>query len=295
MKRKYKKKNNNSGIAIVVVIFIAFGYLFPKIKNQAFYLKGIYDSNHLFINYVLFITTLIVVMGLVYKGLSFPLKHRLKCFIFGFSQSPEKTISDLEHVIGQFNNLKKSSGRVIELEYFTASSLQIIAADGLTKPNYKVDSNGHVVSHAPRDVPDCEFFSSTNMIIEVTNMENKNQWLSEGQPIMRHLRDFEDKHNKDAICLFIAPSIHRDALNTYYMANKYEYEGKKTRIVPITIDQWVLLLKNIQFNYKNEHGYQFNSSQLIKILNYFYSLIAETKDCHDWILKINKEIENLKH
>jgi len=42
---------------------------------------------------------------------------------------------------------------------------------------------------------------------------------------MRHLRDFEDTNaDKKAYCLFVAPKIHRDTLNTFWMAIKYEYE-----------------------------------------------------------------------
>ena len=44
---------------------------------------------------------------------------------------------------------------------------------------------------------------------------------------MRHLRDFENTFNKDSYCLFIAPKIHIDTLNTFWFSVKYEYQGKK--------------------------------------------------------------------
>ena len=75
-------------------------------------------------------------------------------------------------------------------------------------------------------------------------MKNRNQWFNEGQPVMRHLRDFEIENNdKPAYCLFIAPEIHRDTINTFWQSIKYEYEGEKQKIVPLTIKQFIRLLE----------------------------------------------------
>jgi hypothetical protein len=61
---------------------------------------------------------------------------------------------------------------------------------------------------------------------------------------MRHLRDFEDKlGEKKASCIFIAPCIHRDTLNQYWTSNKYEYEGERQVIIPLTISEFVEFLK----------------------------------------------------
>jgi hypothetical protein len=60
---------------------------------------------------------------------------------------------------------------------------------------------------------------------------------------MRHLRDFETTFNKDSYCLFIAPKIHIDTLNTFWFSVKYEYQGRKQKIVPISINQFVEILE----------------------------------------------------
>lgn len=45
---------------------------------------------------------------------------------------------------------------------------------------------------------------------------------------MRHIRDFEDNNpNKETYCLFIAPKLHRDTINTFWISVKYEYEINK--------------------------------------------------------------------
>jgi hypothetical protein len=38
---------------------------------------------------------------------------------------------------------------------------------------------------------------------------------------MRHLRDFEEKTKKESYCLFIAPQIHQDTLETYWISVKF--------------------------------------------------------------------------
>ena len=72
---------------------------------------------------------------------------------------------------------------------------------------------------------------------------NRDQWHNEGQPVMRHLRSFEETNSKPGYCLFIAPKIHQDTVNTFYMSVKYEFEGEKQKIIPITIQQLESILK----------------------------------------------------
>ena len=63
---------------------------------------------------------------------------------------------------------------------------------------------------------------------------------------MRHVRDFENTNSdKEAYCLFVAPQIHRDTVNTFWNAIKYEYEGSKQKIIPMTITQFVILLETL--------------------------------------------------
>ena len=114
---------------------------------------------------------------------------------------------------------------------------------------------------APAGVPDIEcYYDSFNATCEVTMLSSRDQWYSEGQPVMRHLREFENYNSeKDCYCLFIAPTLHRDTINTYYQSVKYEYEGSKQKIVPITIKQLTEILKIVAFvkksNKKFKHEY----------------------------------------
>jgi hypothetical protein len=72
---------------------------------------------------------------------------------------------------------------------------------------------------------------------------------------MRHLRLFEDKNKyNENYCLFIAPKIHVDTINTFWTAVKYEYEGRKQYIIPITILTLISILKIVRHQKtKNKH------------------------------------------
>ena len=58
---------------------------------------------------------------------------------------------------------------------------------------------------------------------------------------------FEDENSdKQNYCLFIAPRLHQDTVNTFYNSVKYEYEGEKQKIIPMTISQLINILQTIK-------------------------------------------------
>jgi hypothetical protein len=114
------------------------------------------------------------------------------------------------------------------------------------KPNTIVGDDNEPIFTAPSGVADIEcYYDTFNAICEVTMLTSRDQWYNEGQPVMRHLRNFENT-NKNSYCLFIAPSLHTDTINTFWTATKYEYEGKKQKIVPITINQLIALIDTVK-------------------------------------------------
>lgn len=136
----------------------------------------------------------------------------------------------------------------IELEKWSNVALNIINDAVLIKPNSPVGDDNEPIYTAPNGVPDIEcYYDSFGAICEVTMLTSRDQWYNEGQPVMRHLRQFEDENSdKQNYCLFIAPSLHVDTINTFYMSVKYEYEGKSQKIIPITIIQLENILSTIK-------------------------------------------------
>jgi hypothetical protein len=61
-------------------------------------------------------------------------------------------------------------------------------------PNYPMDDLGNPISHAPGNRPDIEcHYKRFRLVVEVTLDPSKNQWFREGQPVMGHLREFENR------------------------------------------------------------------------------------------------------
>lgn len=133
----------------------------------------------------------------------------------------------------------------IALEKWTNIAMNIIDDAELIKPNAPLGDDNEPTFTAPAKVPDIEcFYDTFNAICEVTMLTGRDQWFNEGQPVMRHLREFENTHtDRPSYCLFIAPRLHDDTINTFWISVKYEYQGKSQKIIPLTISELLELLE----------------------------------------------------
>lgn len=155
-------------------------------------------------------------------------------------------LSKIDEAIEALSNIRNLDLKPsIALEKWTNVALNIINDSLLIKPNSIVGDDNEPTFTAPAGVPDIEcYYNEFNATCEVTMLSSRDQWYNEGQPVMRHLRDFEMANaDKDCYCLFVAPTLHRDTINTYYQSVKYEYEGAKQKIIPLTIAQLIEILK----------------------------------------------------
>lgn len=158
----------------------------------------------------------------------------------------EIAIKALQDILSR-NKANLAKKYSIELEKWTNIALNIINDAQVIKPNAPVGDDNEPTYTAPNGVPDIEcFYDKFNSICEVTMLTSRDQWYNEGQPVMRHLREFENKNKtKPSYCLFVAPSLHVDTINTFFMSVKYEYQGAKQKIIPITIKQLIVLLETV--------------------------------------------------
>ena len=156
-----------------------------------------------------------------------------------------QAIEQLESYIADLENIYGFEDRPVLLEKLSSLGLQALNDALKISPNYPVGDDNEPTFTAPANTPDIEcFYESFNAICEVTMQTGRNQWYNEGQPVMRHLRDFEEKYaDKPSYCLFIAPKLHRDTVNTFWTAIKYEYEGRPQKIIPLSINHFVCILK----------------------------------------------------
>ncbi|HOJ25321.1 MAG TPA: AlwI family type II restriction endonuclease [Bacteroidales bacterium] len=182
-------------------------------------------------------------------------------------------IKKLIQILQDEKNLRKYSPE--QFEKLITESFKIINDEILIKPNYPVDDDGEPINHSPKDKADIEcYYKNFRAICEVTLNTSKLQWVLEGQPIMRHLRDFENKNkNYIVFCIFIAPKVNVDTYSQFWLSVKYEYDGKPQKIVPMTTYQFSFLLKALiellKYNKRFTH---------IELYNIYNSIINKTNE-----------------
>jgi hypothetical protein len=193
-------------------------------------------------------------------------------------------IDSITEYIDQLENIYTSENRALSLEYFSTMGLHALNDAKEIKPNYPVGDDNEPTSTAPGGMADIEcYYSDFNMICEVTMLNGRDQWFNEGQPVMRHLRDFE-KNNDNSYCMFIAPTIHVDSAETFYIANTIGYKGDKQKIAPITISQFVGLLKTLRTMRENNKYFSHN---------YIKELVEKIVDSTNNINNSDEWIENI--
>jgi len=197
-----------------------------------------------------------------------------------------QNITAVSQYIVALQNIYNEIDKPIALEKYAALALYALNDALKIQPNYPVGDDNEPTFTAPSGKPDIEcYYESFNAICEVTMLTSRDQWYQEGQPVMRHLRDFEEKNkNKKAYCLFIAPKLHRDTLNTFWISVKYEYEGNPQRIIPLSIQNFIELLKTLVII--KQKGTFLPHSELIRLFDDILSISGKAKNVNGWIEKI---------
>ncbi len=159
-----------------------------------------------------------------------------------------KDFSKIKSIISDLKNftiIKKYSSE--QFEKIIAEALKIINDEIKIKPNYPVDDSGEPITHALGNQADIEcYYKSYNIVCEVTLDTSNFQWVRETQPVMRHLRDFENKYDTvENYCLFITPRLHKDTLYHFWTSVRYGYDGSRQKIIPLTTEQFALLLETL--------------------------------------------------
>jgi len=203
-------------------------------------------------------------------------------------------IEQIKKYIEELENIFNVDDRPILLEKLLSLGLNALNDAIKIKPNYPVGDDNEPTFTAPANTPDIEcFYKNCNAICEVTMLTGRDQWYNEGQPVMRHLRDFENKYqDKKAYCLFVAPKLHRDTINTFWTAIKYEYEGQKQRIIPLSINIFVELLK-ILVEIK-QNGKFLKHNELFSLYDEILGTSDKLPDSTEWIKNIPDTIISWK-
>lgn len=203
-------------------------------------------------------------------------------------------ISRIDEAVEALKNIRSLHMKPsIALEKWVSIAMHIIDDALLIKPNAPMGDDNEPTFTAPSGVADIEcFYEGFGLVCEVTMLTGRDQWFNEGQPVMRHLRDFEDTHlEQPNYCIFVAPSLHADTLNTFWTAVKYEYQGKKQKIVPLTIAQLISILQGIREG-KELHK-KITKDHMVSLYE-ACAAIGEVPDSTKWNSYITKKIEEWK-
>jgi hypothetical protein len=179
-----------------------------------------------------------------------------------------------------------------QFEKFIVEVLRLLNDEILIKPNYPVDDEGEPVNHSPGNKPDIEcYYKSFKAICEVTLNTSRLQWIEEGQPVMRHLRAFENCHRgEEVLCLFIAPRIHTDTYSQFWISVKYEYDGAPQKIVPLTTEQLAILLETLLFLLKS--GRKLSHLELYKLYSDIINGTRKLTSFSEWASYIDSVLNN---
>lgn len=202
-----------------------------------------------------------------------------------------QNVSKIQEYINAFKNIHQSSNKKsIELEKLSTLALTALNDALEIKPNYPVGDDNEPTFTAPANKPDIEcFYEKFNSVCEVTMLTGRSQWYNEGQPVMRHMRDFEDSYtDKTAYCLFIAPRLHQDTIETFWMAIKYGFKGAVQRIVPLSITQFIRLLESLSEIRKQ--GKRFTHDELLNLYEQILGLTDHVAHSEEWIEQIPETI-----
>ncbi|MBI3616560.1 MAG: AlwI family type II restriction endonuclease [Candidatus Omnitrophica bacterium] len=200
-------------------------------------------------------------------------------------------VAEIIRALNETKILKKYEPE--QFEKLIVDALRILNDEIKIKPNYLIDDEGEPIGHAPGNRADVEcFYKSFSATCEVTLNTTKLQWVQEGQPVMRHLRDFETQHgrSREVYCIFIAPQIHRDTLSTFWMSVKYEYDGLPQKIIPMTTEQFAVLLKTLLD--LRLSGRMLSHGQLFALYRQIIDKTHDLSGFSDWASYISDAIEN---
>jgi hypothetical protein len=84
--------------------------------------------------------------------------------------------------------------------------------------------------------------------------------------------------------------MHRDTLNTFWTAIKYEYEGTKQRIIPLSISNFVYILK-ILLHLKQE-GKFLKHNEVSRLYDDILDSSSSFKDASEWVKSVPTTISN---
>ena len=185
----------------------------------------------------------------------------------------------LDDLINKYNDILNRNF-VNSSSYFEWNTYRIFEKLGgylSIERNFVIDKAGFPISHAKPGVEDFfveykEFF----LLVECSLRSGVTQVDYEGNSVIRHLKNKQNKTKKNCYALFLAPKID---LNLY----KYYYIYKKTSpVLPLNIQQFSVFVKSLQG--------KMNSLYFLNFINSIINYNTSMNKIETWVNHISKNI-----
>lgn len=216
---------------------------------------------------------------------------RLELLLAGRDRSLRRNINELKVIISIFKDKSKMKKvDPLDFEHLISQCLKILNDEILIKPNCIFDDEGKPIGFAPGNRADIEgYYESFNSIIEVTLDVSRNQVYRESMPVMRHLKDFQDRHSdKPAYCIFISPKVHDDTMEYFWVAVTNGFKGSKQKIVALELAEFVNILEC--FISLIEQDKPFDHKNMLSLFESIVSDVNVKNSSVDWFRNVSLNI-----
>lgn len=155
---------------------------------------------------------------------------------------------------------------------------------GEIKVHLIFDDEGQPMDTAPGKTADitCDF----GLTVEVTMQGGARQYEAEGEPVARHLANYQREIEKDSYSLFIAPKLNEASIAYFYSMHNIDlvYYGGKSVIVPIELSTFIKMLED---SYNAD--YKPSPDHAEELFEYSKQVATEASNEVEWFEKITEK------
>lgn len=194
-----------------------------------------------------------------------------------------KLYEDIQNLFEQICQKDTVYDAPLMLEWNTWRAMTMIDG-GDIKANLKFDDFGQPMATALGNMPDilCDY-GDFHVAVEVTMQTGKRQFETEGEPVMRHAGQLNNKNNKPCYCLFLAPKINPTCIPFFYTMQccNLEIYGGRLTIIPMTIDVFMKMVEDAHLA-----DYRPEPQQVKRLFERSAELVMECNNEKEWYEKI---------
>ena len=209
-----------------------------------------------------------------------------KLFIKHYSKTDEKR----SEIIEKFEDILAGNEDMaaLWLECNTWKSLVAINGEHYVKRNFKIEDDLTPRAFAPGrgNTPDMELYKNGYILVpEVSLMTGVRQWEHEGSSVIDHVYKFiEQNENKQVIGIFISSKMNVRTIWQFFILNRESWIGKPVPVVPITIEQYIDIIKYIYSNNLNIDDFK-------DLIEYIHKTSFQHETFREWEENIDSMID----